>query len=857
MYITEASGSHPNSVVTAGAGSPLSSSTESPAFVFTSPKQISSQEQTSLACNGGMNTVHLSSQTNEVSTQEAKTDSVSADSDPVGCTSFPNAMTEPVTGAAGSSEKQVLGEDATSRPNSTNTEREKNPSIAFPKNDTDGVTVHLGGIGIQHCPVWSCLGRCFLNTAVAPASPPNVTESEASRCTCDRSCIRLGDCCVDFFSLCLNITDETEVLAILEQALYDSDNASIAETDSEVNATDMIKSYGSCVTDPEGERYTMVTACPGSFTGRHDVVETCEEADKYPSLQPYSDANFMTLTFRNVFCARCHGYEEDKLLPWTRGVSCKKTDASNNFALPGAESSSHYDFAEVVAAIRSGDCKYVYRPPSNTLTHPRPCFPSTELGGLNNPTLDLSRNGTVSDEKCTFKDMLLCRSYSYQTFTSDNVEVKNPHCLKCQTGFTPVSVDLPCSRTANSSKGGRDSGSDSGQDRGGILALFSRDTSSGTDSIVVDGHKISWPGFLCNSDQVFDYVFLVCRTLFCPPGFRAVGGKCSHMDRYFAPGNLQMMPEGTKTVYVTVGMTHYASCQNQMSTIQKTVDGTFENAYRRQMKDMPVDTFPSLRFSCVRFDGEEGANSSQAQQSSLQMAVYPVSNLSTTLDALLDVVRERFEDYVASGSVKITNYEAEPQVECTVGNPEFMDHANITIIEGELYVERSEYTVASFYPLTNVVFRIDLAKSNETDSTGSAHEVSSVYITMLCVQPRINSTLNCSSVPFEINRTRVENGTLFIAGTDLSYPLSKYELHEQFVLVCSDFKNLNALWNSIRFFEFSDAQFYVSWAFSLTSVLCLLTSLVAFCFVPHLQTLAGRMTASLAGSLASGTSFVL
>ena len=298
--------------------------------------------------------------------------------------------------------------------------------------------------------------------------------------------------------------------------------------------------------------------------------------------------------------------------------------------------------------------------------------------------------------------------------------------------------------------------------------------SSGTNSIVVDGHKVSWPGFLCNNDQVFDYVFLVCRTLFCPPGFRAVGGKCSHVDRYFVPGNLQMMPEGTKTVYVTVGMTHYASCQNQLSTIQKTVDGTFENAYRRQMKDMPVDTFPSLHFSCVRFDGEEGANSSQAQRSSLQVAVYPVSNLSTTLDALLDVVRERFEDYIASGSVKITNYEAEPQVECTVGNPEFMDHANISSIEGELYVERSEYTVASFYPLTNVVFRIDLAKSNETDSTGSVHEVSSVYITMLCVQPRINSTLNCSSVPFEINRTRVENGTLFIAGTDLSYPLSEY-----------------------------------------------------------------------------------
>ena len=742
-YVNEASTAHLDPTVTAAtvSGGVLASS---PPFVITSEKRISSQEQANLTYNDDVNAVHLCSQMNNVSTQETQTGSVSSvehkagDKDPVGVTSFPTDTSDIVKVTVGSSDNPVLREDttATSPQNSTDSEREKSASVNVRGNDTEDATVHLGGIGIQRCPPWSCQDRCFLNTVTAASSATtpasardasavapslNATDSEVIKCACDKSCIKLGDCCVDFFSVCLNITDETEVLAILERALYDSDNASIAET-GEVNATQMILSHGSCVKSPEGERYTMVTGCPSSFTGQRVVVDTCEKADKHPNLQPYSDMDYMTITFRNLFCARCHGYEEEKLLPWILGVSCKGLGASTNFTLPGdslsgdsqsdAQSSNRYDLTEIIAAMRSGDCKYVYRPPPNTLTKPRVCFPSTEMDALN-PALDLHSNVTVSDKKCTFKDMLLCRSYSYQTFTSDNVEVKNPHCLKCQTGHSPISVDLPCSRKSNSSSEG-DSGY-SGQDRGGILALFSRDTSSGTDSIVVGGHKISWPGFLCNNDQVFDYVFLVCRTLFCPPGFRAVGGKCSRVHHYFVPGSLQMMPEGTEKVYLTVGMTRNTSCQNQQSAIQRIVKDTFEKAYRRHTKDTSVDTFPSIDFACVGFDGEEGANPSQVQRSSLQMTVYPVSNLSTMLDALLDVARERFENYLMYGSVKITNYAEEPQVECTVGHPELTDSANITTIEGELYVERSENAVASFYPLTNVVFRIDLTKPNGTD----------------------------------------------------------------------------------------------------------------------------------------------
>nr|KAG5688690.1 hypothetical protein BaRGS_014401 [Batillaria attramentaria] len=95
------------------------------------------------------------------------------------------------------------------------------------------------------------------------------------------------------------------------------------------------------------------------------------------------------------------------------------------------------------------------------------------------------------------------------------------------------------------------------------------------------------------------------------------------------------------------------------------------------------------------------------------------------------------------------------------------------------------------------------------------------------------------------------------ASTDLSYPPSEYEIHERFVLVCSDFKNLNDLWGNFTFFSFSSAQYYVSMALSLTSVVSLLASLVAFCMISELQTLAGHMTAALAASLAIGQLLLL
>jgi hypothetical protein len=172
--------------------------------------------------------------------------------------------------------------------------------------------------------------------------------------------MKLGDCCVDFYSLCLNVTSEEEIVKLIAQALYGfghAGNGSDVTTGSdnedaeglEVNATTLIKSYGSCVLTPTGERFTMITSCPAATSSStSDVTHACAEADKYPNRQPYSVSTYMTLTFRNLDCAHCHGYKDAILTPWLMGVSCKYLDENRTVE-------------EILAALRAGNCTYVYR----------------------------------------------------------------------------------------------------------------------------------------------------------------------------------------------------------------------------------------------------------------------------------------------------------------------------------------------------------------------------------------------------------------------------------------------------------------------------------------------------------------
>ncbi|KAL8559221.1 hypothetical protein ACOMHN_040345 [Nucella lapillus] len=663
-------------------------------------------------------------------------------------------------------------------------------------------------------------------------SSSNESETTATKCSCDHICIRLGDCCVDFFSLCLNITDEAEVIRLVEHAQYNTPTFGSVEDQYQLNVTQMMVSYGSCVTTPEGERYTMISSCPESF-GDPTVVTTCREAEQHPTLQPHSDVDNMAVTFRNVDCARCHSYNLTRLVSWRHGVSC-----------PNASSSGHDSFLkDVAAAIQSGNCSYIYRVPEHAQTQPRSCLPISAKLKTFDPGLETATDANVShtyanvsktDDVCTFEDLLLCKTYSYETLTSDDEVVKNPHCLKCMTGSTPISVDLPCGREKNENK----EPPDPSKGQGGILALFTRD-SSGISTIVVNGKKIPTSEIRCNDDEVFDYATFHCRTLFCPMGYRPIRGQCSLVDHYMVPPKSQMVPSGTETVYVTFNL------KDDVSGKSQELEGTFRRAFQDAHNHLAV---PAISFSCIpnQCDSHNlpGTNSSEFAGYSVSVTVSPVSNLSKVLDSINYALKTT--DFVTGFVVR--NYDTDPKPECTTGRPDLIYHTNVSQIDGNLFVDASHGPLTLFYPLTNTFFRIDLTKSNTSKQT-----VQPVYMSLVCVQPQINSTLNCPSVPFNISQTRLENGTLFIKDTDLSYPEHQYELHGHFVLVCSDFENLNDL----KFFHFSDPQYYLSWACSLTSVVFLATSLVGFALLPYLKTLVGYMTASLAASLASGQLLIL
>lgn len=661
----------------------------------------------------------------------------------------------------------------------------------------------------------------------------NSTNDVPPKCACDNSCLTLGDCCVNFFSHCLNITTEAEVVALLKHARYSSENLTTKGDIIAWKTTRLLAVYSTCVRTPEGETITMITKCPDGVDDQ-DLNAKCSKTDPQPGLPPHSYRNNLALTFRTPYCARCHGYQDPELLAWTEGLSCNNASEWPR-KIKDMTSSQNFGFdPDLAAAIQSGNCLYIYRPPiSDGWSSPRSCFPDVIASS--------AANGSDSDNSgaCRFEDLLLCKSYAYQTFAADNTEVKNPHCLKCMTGVTPVSVDLPCARGKERSQTKK-----TNLPTGGILALFPRDRPK-DDTVEVNGKRIVLPDFTCDDSEVFDYVFRVCRTLFCPLGFIPLQGACAPSETFVVPGTTQIFKEGTTKLNLRMILDTEATCDGVERVFMKFLAGASSPTVGKDGEMTTATSFDERHFS-TRCDTIITTASGGSQTREFHATLLKVYNLTMVLD-LLEASFHECALLNLTSSADVANYEQEPELLCPSGSLDVIDAANVTSLGWQLHVSVSQDETRALFPLTNVVFRMHL----------SAEEPRS-YLAVVCVQPLFNSTLNCSAVPYALNRTKVVNGTLHVVGTDLTFEPEAYELREHFALVCSPFRNLNvSRQNGSKFFEFSFLQVYVSLGCSLCSVLCLLAALLAYALLRELRTLAGRMNASLAGSLVAGQILLL
>ncbi|XP_048259459.1 uncharacterized protein LOC124146241 [Haliotis rufescens] len=133
--------------------------------------------------------------------------------------------------------------------------------------------------------------RAFLPSPNDTLAPP--PDYLCSTCFCDSECRRFGDCCSDLY---------------------------IGKGDFEFQCEEIISATGTSISlfvvtkcSPRDEKYSEELS---SKCNTHSRLNYDEEV-----LVSSGRENRTSLTFRNKYCARCHGYEDFQ--PWTVDISCK------------------------------------------------------------------------------------------------------------------------------------------------------------------------------------------------------------------------------------------------------------------------------------------------------------------------------------------------------------------------------------------------------------------------------------------------------------------------------------------------------------------------------------------------------
>ncbi|KAK7493267.1 hypothetical protein BaRGS_00015393 [Batillaria attramentaria] len=274
-------------------------------------------------------------------------------------------------------------------------------------------------------------------------------------------------------------------------------------------------SYGTCCSDRvpgrmtqawsettgclEDKTYAMVR-CPQSW-GDGDVRKACETGQgKYTVDEPVTDLS-TNVTFRNAFCAQCHGVES--YTAWEFNVSC----AHFQFVLNAISREEFLQMADNDTRI----CTVKRTPPTPLIPSACPVndWFSLAVVGTCNVTGEWATEDYDADveKNCLLYTRLVLWSTHYSGVTYQNL-----FCAVCN-GVVPKVVD-ECSGGAGG--GSQWSGSDS---QPPLSLLLDLQTSSDVVELELYIDECSPNQWLGHSNE--------CRNLTCTPGKVIVNGTCS------------------------------------------------------------------------------------------------------------------------------------------------------------------------------------------------------------------------------------------------------------------------------------------------------------------------------------------
>ena len=681
---------------------------------------------------------------------------------------------------------------------------------------------------LTRCSYASCYSNEHCETGRPAFKRVRPQRKSMAPCFCDDICLLYGDCCYDFFSTCLGFK-LTDYKMIIDQRtrIYTKYQES-------VNLEYLMK-YIKClsVTKDTKEQYIMVSGCPSEKS--KDLIAKCQNqslSDFGPI--PVSLVAFPFLTFRNIFCALCHGFERNDVQFWNVSAVCPKTmDLSV--------------INETSLILLSQMC-FIDTKPRSYVT-PRACDSL-----VNVPPYSMF----PEDNPCPF--------YQYVVKDKTNLLHKNPHCAKLTLGIDDDGFDnLDCvwSRlSTNHSYSGsitsrnftwteipgphNPSKNHMGAGYGvGSLNILFQFTDRGL-SLVTDSHhhRVVYRVEYCSTDQVYDFYIDRCKNLTCPHHRKPVNGSCVLRDLQVMGHAREVNTENDTYMVIINSLVKedFNSSNDEMklkSSVMNDVTYCFEGTKNMSVLDAAIYNFEEcfLRNSTEAFPKHIFKYPNNTIQFVLNFKIQRLSLENLLFGAIDCICNESMYSTDLISLQQFFIFNTNREICSTCKNNSVVTYTEISISNNQ----------------KNLNHHI-LHSLLEYGSLGIFRSMENTIWLAACDDKLAgDNTLHCTrgSLSYSSTEYTIVNQTATLKESGKSYRPGSYVMKDSFVIVCNfEFVSQHRTNYTGTFFCYDNTQEVIAIVTSSASMLSLVTVLIVYWLLPSLRTQsAGQITMSLSGTM--------
>lgn len=327
----------------------------------------------------------------------------------------------------------------------------------------------------------------------------------SSSCSCHPACELFRDCCyntLDYTGRCTNSNDTDHFID---------------------DVLPKFRNFFQCTTDViSDEKYWMISKCPESWTGLNECDVTGNDTDVFvgrldEGLSSIPVLSRNGLTYRNIYCALCHGEDISGLSPWTfNAEGCEDNDlfAADNLTTK-----------ELIVLLRE-QCKTVaILPRRNHPYHSLSVIPCREISGDFIDTCDeIVTNGNVQNH---------CSTIAAPLYISGSI-FRNTFCAECYYLLhRNIQLEFVTSCVAFHNNtvivNGKPLPIAAPPTLVSISITFNFGSQNGGLSVKRDDKSIKTTSVSCAVGQVFDPIDSKCKLLSCSEGYTLRNSVCEQL----------------------------------------------------------------------------------------------------------------------------------------------------------------------------------------------------------------------------------------------------------------------------------------------------------------------------------------